>query len=364
MRLNPTLPRPAQMTIRRPDDWHLHIREGIFMQAVLGHTARQVGRAIIMPNLKTPVVNAKLALTYHAQILAALPKDGPGSRFKPLMTIYLTDKTTPEDIAAAKDCGVVVAAKLYPANATTNSANGVTNIKALGLVFQKMADVGLVLCVHGETLKSRRYGDKTRKNKVGQLRREAVFLKETLSWIVSEFPDLKVVLEHITTKEAVEFVLAANDNVAATITAHHLTIVLDDAIASHHNNCMPIAKEEEHRQALRKAATSGNKKFFVGTDSAPHAKSVKETACGCAGCYTALHAIELYFTVFEEEGALDKLEGFLSNFGADFYGLERNKDTITVQRKRWKIPQKLPYGPGESLVPFMAGKWLHWKLAA
>lgn len=364
MRPKPTSPCPAEMTIRRPDDWHLHLRDGKYMPAVLRHTARQVARAIVMPNLKPPVVNAKLAHTYRGQILAALPSHGPESRFEPLMTIYLTDQTTPEDIDAAAHSMIVAAAKLYPANATTNSADGVTNIKALAPVFKKMAEVGLVLCVHGETLKSRRYGDKTRKNKVGQLKREAVFLKETLRWITDQFPDLKVVLEHITTKEAVEFVLAANDNVAATITAHHLMIVLDDALETHHNKCMPIAKEEEHRQALRKAATSGNKKFFMGTDSAPHAKSVKETACGCAGCYTALHAIELYFTVFEEEGALDKLEGFLSNFGADFYGLPRNEDTITVQRKRWKIPQKLPYGPKESLVPFMAGKWLRWKLAA
>ena len=360
-------PKPScttrEMTIRRPDDWHLHLRDGKYLRAVLRHTARQVARAIVMPNLTPPVVNAKMALEYRDLILSALPKSGPESNFDPLMTIYLTDQTTPQDIVEAKQSGVVLAAKLYPANATTNSAKGVTNIKALAPVFQKMAEVGLVLSVHGETLVSKRYGDKGRGRKVGQLRREAVFLKEELSWIVSEIPNLKIVLEHITTKEAVEFVLAANDNVAATITAHHLFIVLDDVLASHHNKCAPVAKEEQHRQALRKAATSGNPKFFMGTDSAPHSKSTKETACGCAGCYTALHAVELYFTVFEEEGALDKIEGFLSNFGADFYGLSRNEDTITVQRKNWQVPMELPYGDGESLVPFKAGEMLDWKLA-
>ena len=364
MRLRPE-PCPVQeVTLRQPDDWHVHLRDGRYLKAVLRHTAQQVARAIVMPNLTPPVVNAKMALQYMCQIMAALPKRGRASRFLPLMTIYLTDQTTPEDIVTAKQSGIVLAAKLYPANATTNSAKGVTNVKALGPVFKKMAEVGLVLSVHGETLVSERYGDMTRDNKVGQLRREAVFLKEELGWIVSRFPSLKVVLEHITTKEAVEFVMAANDNVAATITAHHLWIVLDDALASHHNKCMPVAKEEEHRQALRKAATSGSKKFFVGTDSAPHAKSTKETACGCAGCYTALHGIELYFTVFEEEGALDRIEGFLSDFGADFYGLERNTGTITVRRQTWKIPKTVPYGPREALVPFMAGEELPWKLAA
>ena len=364
MRLKPKSTCPAEMTIRRPDDWHIHLRDGKYLRAVLLHTAKQMARAIIMPNLTPPVVSAKMALDYRDLILSALPWSGPGSNFDPLMTIYLTDKTTSQDIVEAKLSGVVLAAKLYPANATTNSANGVTNIKALAPVFRKMAEVGLVLSIHGETLVSKRFGDKGRDHKVGQLRREAVFLQEELSWITSEFPDLKIVLEHITTKEAVEFVIAANDNVAATITAHHLFIVLDDVLASHHNKCMPVAKEERHRQALRKAATSGNPKFFMGTDSAPHSKSTKETACGCAGCYTALHAVELYFTVFEEEGALDKIEGFLSNFGADFYGLERNTDTITVRREDWVVPEELPYGDGESLVPFMAGKELGWKLAA
>lgn len=353
---------PQTITFRRPDDWHLHLRDDSAMAAVLPFTVRQFGRALIMPNLNPPVTNFMLADDYKSRILGALAVQGfPVGVFKPLMTIYLTDKTSVEDIRLAKEVGVI-AAKLYPANATTNSENGVTNIKQLAPVFKEMAEVGLILSVHGETLVSKKYGDKTRNGRVGQLRREAVFLKKTLKWLVRNFPDLKIVLEHITTKEAVEFVMNAPANVAATITAHHLLATLDDALDSHYNKCMPILKEETHRQALLEAATSGNPKFFGGTDSAPHAKSQKETACGCAGCFTALHALPLYVTAFEERDTFYPLEGFLSNFGADFYGLPRNDGTITLLREEWTIPTEVPYGENETIVPFWAGRSLNWKV--
>ncbi|MCF7816196.1 MAG: dihydroorotase [Candidatus Pacebacteria bacterium] len=349
------------LTIRRPDDWHLHLRGGSALAAVLGFTTEHFARALIMPNLKPPVTNWDMAWEYYESIRALAKQKGRGLNFKPLMTLYLTDKTTPEDIAEAKKAGLVIAAKLYPANATTNSAEGVTDIKKLVPVFRKMAEVEMVLCIHGETLVSESFGDDTRNGRVGQLRREAVFLKESLKWIVHNFPSLKIVLEHITTREAVRFVEKAPPNVAATITAHHLLETLDAVFESHHNKCMPTLKEEPHRQALLDAATSGNPKFFAGTDSAPHAKSAKETACGCAGCFTAIDALALYATAFEERHALNRLEGFLSDFGADFYGLSRNTDTITIRRQEWKIPNEVPFGDGELLVPFWAGRELHWK---
>lgn len=361
------------LTIRKPDDWHLHLRDGSALQAVLPYTVKQFGRALIMPNLTPPVTDWKKAWEYRDQIIDALhghevrllngllPPVGH-TTFEPLMTIYLTDQTSPEDISKAKKSWDVVAAKLYPANATTNSAYGVTDIRRLTPVFQKMAEVGLVLCVHGETLVSKMFGDATRNGRVGQLRREAVFLKETMEWLVENFPSLKIVLEHITTAEAVDFVKRANANVAATITAHHLLETLDAVFESHHNKCMPILKEESHRQALLDAATSGNPKFFCGTDSAPHAKSKKETACGCAGCFTAPHAVELYATAFDERNALDRLEGFLSDFGADFYGVARNLDTITLCRETWTVPSEVQYGENEMIVPFWAGKSLNWKV--
>lgn len=344
------------LTIRRPDDWHLHVRDGEVMADVLPYTEAQFGRAIIMPNLVPPIINAKMALAYKERILQASQRFG----FVPLMTIYLTDQTTPEDIQEAVECGAVIAAKLYPANATTNSASGVTDVKKLAAVFQKMSDTGLVLCVHGETLVSRERGDATRGGRVGQLRREAVFLEETLAWIVETFPKLSVVLEHITTKEAVEFVQSARPGVAATITAHHLLSTLDDALETHHNKCMPVLKEEPHRQALLDAATSGNPRFFGGTDSAPHPRSRKETACGCAGCFTAFHALELYATAFEERGALERLESFLSTFGADFYKLPYNSGTVILRKKEWVVPRSLPLGEDEVVVPFWAGKTLRW----
>ncbi len=350
------------LTITRPDDWHLHLRIGEALHAVISDVARQFGRAIVMPNLNPPVTNVARAMAYREEIERAMEANKlPKGSFEPLMTIYLTDETTPEDIRLAKASGIV-AAKLYPANATTNSAKGVTDIRKLAPVFDAMQEVGLVLCIHGETLVSKEHGDKTRDGKVGQLRREAVFLKESLSWIVETFPRLRVVLEHISTIEAVEFVQNAPARVAATITAHHLLETLDAVFESHHNKCMPILKEEEHRQALRKAATSGNPKFFIGTDLAPHSKSAKDTDCGCSGCYTGHCAIELYTTVFEEEDALDKLEGFLSHFGPDFYGLPRNTEKITLKRDPFLIPLTLPYGENEKLVPFWAGKTIPWRL--
>lgn len=350
------------LTIRQPDDWHLHLRDGPALEAVLPSTIKHFARAIIMPNLLPPITNWQMASEYAHRIIAVTNTIQPERSFQPLMTIYLTDQTSSDDILEAHDSGLVYAAKLYPVNATTNSACGVTDIKKLTPVFQKMAEVGLVLCVHGETLVSKMFGDVTRNGRVGQLRREAVFLKETLEWIVDSFPNLKVVLEHITTKEAVDFVRKGSPNVAATITAHHLLATLDDALETHHNKCMPVLKEEHHRQALLDAATSGNPKFFCGTDSAPHAKSKKETSCGCAGCFTAPHAIELYATAFGERDALGRLEGFLSEFGADFYGLERNQGTITIRRETWVVPAEIPFGEGEMLVPFWAGKSLHWRV--
>lgn len=349
-----------QLTITRPDDFHLHLRNGASLKAVLPFTMKQFGRALIMPNLSPPVTNIIEVWAYHREIMDAFISEEV--IFQPLMTIYLTDSTTPKDIEEVKRSGFVLATKLYPVNATTNSAHGVTDIKKLAPVFEKMAEVGLILCIHGETLVSEEFGDVTRNGQVGQLRRESVFIKETLSWIVETFPTLKVVLEHITTGEAVDFVINAREGVSATITAHHLLATLDDALGSHHYKCMPVLKEENHRQVLLAAATSGNPRFFAGTDSAPHAKSKKETACGCAGCFTALHAIELYATAFEEMGAIDNLEGFLSHFGADFYGLERNQKTLTIKREEWIIPTEVPFGEGEVLVPFWGGKTLSWKV--
>jgi dihydroorotase len=354
---------PDTLVLRQPDDWHLHLRDGLALKMVLPYTAQRFGRAIIMPNLTPPVTTFMAADAYKGRILSALAVQGfPVGVFKPLMTIYLTDTTSTEDIHLAKECGSVFAAKLYPANATTNSAHGVTDIKRLAPVFKKMEEVGLVLSVHGETLISKAFGDATRNGRVGQLRREAVFLKETMEWLVNTFPGLKIVLEHITTKQSVAFVRSVPSGVGATITAHHLLATLDDALVSHHNKCMPVLKEEHHRQALLDAATSGDPRFFFGSDSAPHAKSAKETACGCAGCFTAFHAIELVATAFEQRNALNSLESFLSRFGADFYGFPLNSRTITLQRETWTIPHELPFGEAELIVPFWAGEQLHWKV--
>lgn len=350
------------ITIPKPDDFHVHLRDGEALHAVVPYTARQFGRALIMPNLTPPITTAPMAMAYAEKIQNIAHMTCPGTSFRPLMTIYLTDNTTPEDIVEVKQTtSCVIAAKLYPANATTNSAHGVTDIERLTPVFRTMERVGMVLCVHGETLTSKVFGDK-KSGRVSQLHREAVFLQETMMWLVHTFPSLKIVLEHISTAEAVHFVVNTPANVAATITAHHLLATLDDVLESHHNKCMPILKEERHRQALLDAATSGNPKFFGGTDSAPHARSKKETACGCAGCFTAPHAVELYATAFEERGALHRLEGFLSHFGAGFYGLPRKPGTITLHRETWTIPDEYPFGDHETIVPFWAGKTLHWKV--
>lgn len=345
------------LTIKTPTDWHLHVRSGDSMLAVVPHTAAQCGAALIMPNLIPPVTTASMAARYREDILR---HDQTG--FNPYMTLYITDQMTPADIREARQYPFIVAAKYYPPHGTTNSANGLTDWNKAIPVLETMAETGMVLCVHGETLKSQVFGDETRGGRVGVLRREAVFMQETAEWLVKNFPNLKIVFEHITTREAVEFVKRAPPNVAATVTAHHLLATLDDVIDSHHNKCMPILKEEHHRQALLDAATSSNPKFFAGTDSAPHAKSKKETACGCAGCYTAPHALELYATAFEErEGALDCLEDFVSVFGSQFYGVEAPMGTMTLHREEWTIPAEVPFGESEVLVPFWAGRTLHWK---
>jgi dihydroorotase len=341
-----------QLTITQPDDWHLHLRDGEHLKAVLGDTARCFGRAIVMPNLKPPVTTTELALAYRARIMAALPT---GSAFQPLMTLYLTDHTSVEEIERAKASGAVSAVKYYPAGATTNSDSGVTDIRGAFATLDAMSSMGLPLLVHGEVTDPQ----------IDVFDRERVFLETTLVPLVQRFPRLKVVMEHITTADAVRFVQAASDNVAATITAHHLLLnrnaIFQGGIRPHHY-CLPVLKREEHRLALVGAATSGNPKFFLGTDSAPHARYTKETACGCAGVYSAHAAIEFYAEAFEAVDALDRLERFASFNGADFYGLPRNHSQITLHRKAWRVPDELRYG-GDALVPLRAGGELAWALA-
>lgn len=340
------------ITITRPDDWHLHLRDGEALKAVVGDTANQFARAIIMPNLRPPVINAQMAEEYYARIMAALPA---GSPFQPLMTLYLTDNTTADDIIQAKESGKVFAVKLYPAGATTNSDSGVTDLANCKAALQAMQEVGVPLLTHGEVTDA----------DVDVFDREKVFIERHMKKLINNYPDLKVVFEHITTKDAAEFVASAGDNVAATITAHHLLMnrndIFNGGIRPHHY-CLPILKRETHRQALVTAATSGSAKFFLGTDSAPHAKGAKEQACGCAGMYTAFAAIELYAEAFEAANALDKLEGFSSFFGPDFYGLPRNSDTITLSKQTWQVPESFPYA-GETLVPLRAGGEIQWKLS-
>jgi len=339
------------LTITRPDDWHLHLRDGAALKAVLPDTARQFARAIVMPNLRPPVTNAELALAYRQRILAALPQ---GMQFEPLMTLYLTDNTSAEDIAQAKASGIVHGVKLYPAGATTNSDSGVTSLDHCEKALAEMEKLGLPLLVHAEVTDA----------EVDVFDRERVFIERHMIPLLKKFPALKIVFEHITTKDAADFVTEAPSNVAATITAHHLLMNRNDmfkgGIQPHHY-CLPILKREEHRVALVKAATSGSAKFFLGTDSAPHAKSAKESACGCAGMYTAHTAIELYADVFDTANALDKLEGFSSFYGADFYGLPRNVDQITLLKESWIVPASLPFD-GDVLVPLRAGQALSWKL--
>ena len=343
----------TSITLTRPDDWHLHLRDGEVLGNVLGASARQMGRAIIMPNLTPPVTTTQQALAYRERILAALPD---GSRFEPLMTLYLTDDTPAAEIERASASGLIHAVKLYPAGATTNSASGVTDLARCDAAITAMARLGMPLLMHGEVTHA----------EVDIFDREAVFIETVLTPLLERHPDLKVVFEHITTRQAAEFVAKAPANVAATITAHHLLFnrnhMLVGGIRPHYY-CLPILKRERHRQALLEAATSGSGKFFLGTDSAPHAQGDKESACGCAGAYTAPAAIELYATAFEQVDALDRLEGFASHHGPDFYGLPRNTDTITLVRDAWQLPTSLPYAGGARIVPLMAGESLAWKLS-
>lgn len=342
-----------QITLTQPDDWHLHVRDGEALAAVLPATASQFGRAIIMPNLAPPVTTTEQALGYRERILAARPA---GSAFEPLMTLYLTDATPPSEIEKAKASGLVHALKLYPAGATTNSASGVTDIRKVDETLAAMAEHGLPLLVHGEVTDP----------EIDIFDREAVFIDRVLSPLLARLPALKVVFEHITTKEAAAFVAQGPENLGATITAHHLLFDRNDMLVGGirpHFFCLPILKRNVHRHALLEAATSGNPRFFLGTDSAPHAQKAKEAACGCAGSYTAPAALQLYATAFEEAGALDKLEGFASHFGPDFYGLPRNEKTVTLVRESWKLPASLPYTNGEAIIPLKAGEALNWRLA-
>jgi dihydroorotase len=340
-----------QITITTPDDWHLHFRDGQMLNETVPATARCFARAIVMPNLVPPVTNAKLALEYETRILAARPK---GSNFQPLMTLYLTNQTSTSDIIQAKQAGVV-AAKLYPAGATTNSAQAVSGIEALYPVFEEMQKQGMLLLIHGEVTESH----------VDIFDREKVFIDQYMAKIVAAFPQLKVVFEHITTSDAADFVLSQPTNLAATITPQHLLLNRNDLLVGGvkpHNYCLPVLKRNTHQQALRKVVASGSPQFFLGTDSAPHAKHAKESACGCAGCYSAWSALELYAQVFDDLGVIDKLEGFASFHGADFYGLPRNTGTVTLSKENWQIPESFLLSDGEAIVPFFAGETVTWRL--
>ena len=339
------------ITITEPDDWHLHFRDGDILTETVGATARQFQRAIVMPNLMPPVTNASEANAYRDRILAARPA---GSAFEPLMTLYLTNDTTPDTIREAKTQNIT-AAKLYPAGATTNSDAAVKGIEALYPVFEAMSEVGMPLLIHGEVTDA----------DIDIFDREAQFIDTYLRDIVERFSSLKVVFEHITTKDAVDFVLSAPANVAATITPQHLLLNRNDLLVGGirpHNYCLPILKRNTHQQALQSVVASGSSKFFLGTDSAPHHQHLKETACGCAGCYSAHSAIELYATVFDQLGALDKLQGFASEYGPAFYGLPKNTGTITLEKHTWEIPNSVSLPDGNTLIPFLAGTTLQWKL--
>ncbi|MEI2743776.1 MAG: dihydroorotase [Candidatus Competibacter sp.] len=346
----PELPNAA-LTLTRPDDWHLHVRDGDALRAVAPHTARQFARAIIMPNLNPPVTTTEQALAYRGRILDAVL---PESDFQPLMTLYLTDTTAPAEIVRAKASGHVVAGKLYPAGATTHSASGVTDVRKIYPVLEAMQAQGLRLLVHGEVTDPA----------VDIFDREAVFIERVLIPLVRDFPALKIVLEHITTQDAADYVREAPVTVAATITAHHLlynrNAIFQGGIRPHYY-CLPVLKRERHRQALLQAATGGNPKYFLGTDSAPHPRQGKEAACGCAGCYTAYAALELYAEAFESAGALDRLEAFASVHGPDFYGLPRNAGTITLRRQMTPVPEYLAFGD-DQLVPLRAGSALSWSV--
>lgn len=339
-----------RITIQRPDDWHLHFRDGEVMRGVVPYTARQFARAIVMPNLTPPITTAAMASDYRDRILAAVPE---GARFTPLMTCYLTDDTDPEDLARGAAEGVFTAAKLYPANATTNSADGVTDVERIYPVLDRMEADGIVFCIHGEVTSP----------DIDIFDREAEFIERHLRAIVANFPKLKVVFEHITTSDAVEFVKSAGENVGATITPQHLHInrnaMLVGGIQPHHY-CLPVAKRETHRLALREVATSGNPKFFLGTDSAPHFRGDKESACGCAGIFGAPVALESYLTVFDEEDAIEHFEGFASLNGPAFYGLPVNEETVTLERVEMDVPDELPLA-GSTIVPWHGGSTLGWR---
>ena len=339
------------LTLQTPDDWHLHFRDGDMLLETVPATARVFQRAIVMPNLVPPVTTAEMAVAYRDRILAARPA---GSRFQPLVTLYLTDKTSKADIQQAKAAGVV-GAKLYPAGATTNSSSGVAALDALYPVFEAMAEAGMLLLIHGEVTD----------HEIDIFDREKVFIDRYLQHIVARLPSLKVVFEHITTADAASFVAEASANVAATITPQHLLLNRNDMLVGGirpHNYCLPVLKRRTHQEALRAAVASGSAKFFLGTDSAPHEKHRKESACGCAGCYSAHSAIELYAQVFDELGCLDKLEAFASHYGADFYGLPRNSGTITLVQQEWQVPAEIILPNGHPIVPFFGGQTLKWKL--
>jgi dihydroorotase len=341
-----------RLTLTRPDDWHLHLRDGAALESVLAYSARQFARAIVMPNLRPPVTTVALAAAYRDRILRALPA---GARFEPLMTLYLTDNTAPDEIDLARSSGFVHAVKYYPAGATTNSDSGVTRIERTFPTLERMQQAGLPLLLHGEVT--------TRG--VDIFDRERAFIDTVLAGIVQRFPELRVVLEHVTTREGVAFVESAGTNVAATITAHHLlynrNAIFRDGLRPHWY-CLPVLKREEHRQALVGAATGGSAKFFLGTDSAPHPRAEKESACGCAGCFTAHAALELYTEAFEAAGALDRLEAFASFHGPDFYGLPRNAERVTLEKRSWDVERDIAFGD-DTLVPLRAGERVVWRLA-
>ncbi|MBN3494719.1 dihydroorotase [Vibrio neptunius] len=338
------------LTITRPDDWHVHLRDGDVLTDTVRDISRYNGRALIMPNTVPPVTDTEMALAYRERIMA----EKPNEQFEPLMALYLTDNTSPDEIRKAKASGKVVAAKLYPAGATTNSDSGVTSAKNIYPVLEAMQEVGMLLLVHGEVTT----------HDVDIFDREKEFLDTVLAPIVNDFPKLKIVLEHITTAEAATFVKNANDNVAATITAHHLLYNRNHMLVGGikpHFYCLPILKRNTHQKALIEAATSGSNKFFLGTDSAPHAKGMKEAACGCAGSYTAHAALELYAEVFELEGKLENLEAFASHNGPDFYGLPRNSDTVTLTKEEWAVAESMPFGK-DIVVPIRAGETIDWSV--
>jgi len=340
-----------EITLTTPDDWHVHLRDGDMLGETVPATARCFHRAIVMPNLVPPIATAEQALAYRQRILDARPA---GSDFEPLMTLYLTPHTTPEEIRKAKQAGVV-AVKLYPAGATTHSDAGVKDLSGAYDVLAAMAEEGLLFLIHGESTDPA----------VDIFDREKVFIEQYLERLVADMPTLKVVLEHITTRDAVEFVSGAGENVAATITPQHLMLNRNDMLVGGirpHNFCLPVLKRNVHQQALRDVVATGSNRFFLGTDSAPHEKAKKESACGCAGCYSAWSALELYAQVFDEIGALDRLEGFASHHGPDFYGLPRNRGTVTLVREDWQIPEEITLPNGRPIVPFQAGSTVHWKV--